>query len=52
VSAERGLAIDERKARGSRLGTRARTYEHGNLGVVNDVVADATKERAANSVQT
>jgi len=28
------------------------TYEHRHLGVVNDVITDATEERAANSAQT
>ena len=29
-----------------------RTYEDRDLGVMNDVVTDAAKERATNSVQT
>jgi len=40
------------KAYGRCLDTGARTYEDRNLGVVYDVVADTTEERASNGVQT
>ena len=34
------------------LDRAARTYEHGDLGVMYHVVADAAEERTSNRVQT